>query len=172
MKPWQYRVRRGWKLFHIFYQNWTLNMVGVCKEWRRIRGCFENIDFKNPAGVGWPLGQSLIFHRTKCEQMLMQQQFSVPQPMCSMPSGGAWEGRLILETPHEMLLWPARLCSSFTQTVVHGGMEALGLMGWVLESLQPPMPLTNSTMGKMPAKHCASVSHLEMRTAMHFCCVG
>lgn len=68
MKPWQYRVRRGWKLFHIFYQNWTLNMVGVCKEWRPIRGCFENIDFKNPTGVGWPLGQSLIFHRTECEQ--------------------------------------------------------------------------------------------------------
>lgn len=152
MKPWQYRVRRGWKLFHIFYQNWTLNMVGVCKEWRLIRRCFKNTDSR----LGGPWDSLSSFTGPNVNKMLMQQQFSVPQPMCSVPSGGAWEGRSILETSHEMLLWPARLCSSFTQTVVHGGMEALGLMGWVLESLQPPMPLTNSTMGKMPAKHCLS----------------
>lgn len=164
MKPWQYHVRRSWTLFHIFYQNWTLNMAGVCKEWRLLTGCS-----KNRLMAVWPLGQSLsfIYHSTKCEQGV-----DIATVFCSSAHllcafwRSVWGDVDTGDIP-----WNAAGTCKAVQ-LIHTDSDA-GRDGspWVLEILHPPLPLTCSTMGRMPAKPCASVSHSQMRTAKHFCCV-
>lgn len=163
MKPRQHHIRRGWKLFNIFYQNCTLNMVGVCNGWV--------LQKHRPKAV-WPLGQTLsfIFHTTKCEQSVDVATgfFSSAHLICAF-----WRS-MQGDVDTGDITWNAAVtCKAVLHIHTDSDAERDGgpWVHGVLEILHPPVPLTYSTMGRMSAKHCASVSHWQMRAAKHFCCV-
>lgn len=155
MKPWQYHVRRVWTLFHIFYQNWTLNMAGVCKEWRLLKGCS-----KNRLMAVWPLGQSLsfIFHSTKCEQGVDAATVfcSLAHLLCAFWRRGCWYWR-----------HPLKCCWDLQGCAAHSHRQWCR-QRWKSSGSGDSPP--SYAIGRMPAEPCASVSHSQKRTAKHFCC--
>lgn len=120
MSPWQYHVRRGQKLFCIFYQKCTLNLLVICKQWRLMTGVFKH---KKAHGCVAP-GKVSLFHLPQ-DQTWIKCWFSSSSPFpSSMPPGEACKGRVKNQRRPMKCCCGLQGCAcSFTKTVLQGGME-------------------------------------------------
>lgn len=131
MSPWQYCVRRGWKLFYIFFQKRSLNVLDSYKQWKLMMGLF-----KHKKTRGWAIpGRVSLFHLsqdqtwTKC---LFSNSLLFPSPIAPCPL----EKHARRESRTRDIIWNAAVAYKVVHTHLQRqwyreGWRALGSMGWV-----------------------------------------
>lgn len=127
MSLWQYLVRRGWKLFYIFYQICRLNVFGICKQWRLMMELFK---YKTTCGrVAFGNISLIHLQRTKSEQRV-----ALIIAFCSLAQllHAFWrsKGRVKNRRHHVKCCCGLQGCAgSFTKTGMQRGMKG----SWVYQ---------------------------------------
>lgn len=131
MSSWQYHVRRGWKLFYMFYQKCCLNVLDICKQWGLMLGLF-----KHKKTHGWVApGRVCLFHLSRDQTWIkcwFSNSFLFPSP--SAPCLLEKHARGGLRTGD--ITWNAavayKVVHAHSQRLWHReGWRALGSMGQV-----------------------------------------